>query len=86
MVRMSPLQNETRSEIPLRGKPTDKSLFPRTGLLREQRLTCANHSDEEIYLDQTGWQNFNCPKCGVDYSIGRKIVILEQMLNPYLFR
>ena len=43
----------------------------------EQRLTCANHSDEEVILDQIGWNNFNCPKCADDYSIGRKIVVLD---------
>jgi len=44
----------------------------------EQGLTCANHSEEEIVLDQIGWNNFNCPKCGNDYSLGRKVTILEQ--------
>ena len=43
----------------------------------EQRLTCANHSDEEIVLDQIGWNNFNCPKCGSDYSLGRKVILLD---------
>jgi len=43
----------------------------------ERGLTCANHSDEEIVLDQIGWNNFNCPKCGSDYSIGRKVVLLD---------
>jgi hypothetical protein len=43
----------------------------------EQKLTCANHSDEEVVLDQLGWNNFVCPKCGSDYSIGRKVVILD---------
>jgi len=43
----------------------------------EQRLTCANHSDEEIVLDQIGWNNFNCPKCGNDYSLGRKVTVLD---------
>ncbi|HET6457941.1 MAG TPA: hypothetical protein VFG24_03570 [Nitrosopumilaceae archaeon] len=43
----------------------------------EQRLTCANHSDEEIILTQIGWNNFNCPKCGSDYSLGRKVILLE---------
>ena len=43
----------------------------------EQRLTCANHSDEEVILDQIGWNNFNCPKCAHDYSIGRKVVVLD---------
>ncbi len=43
------------------------------GLCIEQRLTCANHADEEIALFKIGWKNFTCPKCGHDYSIGRKI-------------
>ena len=43
----------------------------------EQKLTCANHTDEEIVLDQIGWNNFNCPKCGRDYSLGRKVVVLD---------
>jgi len=38
-----------------------------------QGFTCANHTDEEVALDQIGWNNFICPKCGRDYSIGRKI-------------
>ena len=42
----------------------------------EQRLTCGNHSDE-VVLDQIGWNSFNCPKCGSDYSIGRKVVVLD---------
>ena len=42
----------------------------------EQRLTCANHTDE-VVLDQIGWNYFNCPKCGSDYSIGRKVVLLD---------
>ena len=43
----------------------------------ERKLTCANHTDEEIVLDQIGWNNFNCPKCGSDYSIGRKVIMLD---------
>jgi len=43
----------------------------------EQRLTCANHSDEEVVLEQIGWNSFTCPKCGDDYSIGRKVVVLD---------
>lgn len=39
----------------------------------EQKLTCANHSDEDIVLNQIGWAVFICPKCGSDYSIGRKV-------------
>lgn len=47
----------------------------------EQKLTCGNHTDEEeIVLDQIGWNSFNCPKCGSDYSIGRKVVVLDP--NP----
>ena len=43
----------------------------------EQKLTCANHADEEVLLYQIGWNNFACPKCGKDYSIGRKVVVLD---------
>ena len=43
----------------------------------EQRLTCANHADEEVLLHQVGWNNFACPKCGRDYSIGRKVVVMD---------
>ena len=43
----------------------------------EQRLTCANHSDEEIILDQIGWNSFNCPICGSDYSLGRKVILMD---------
>jgi predicted RNA-binding Zn-ribbon protein involved in translation (DUF1610 family) len=43
----------------------------------EQKLTCGNHFDEEIVLDQIGWNSFNCPKCGSDYSIGRKVIVLD---------
>ena len=46
----------------------------------EKRLTCANHSDEEIVLDHIGWNNFNCPKCGNDYSLGRKVLVLDPKL------
>jgi len=47
----------------------------------EQKLTCANHSDEDIVLEQTGWTSFYCPKCGNDYSIGRKVTILDPKLS-----
>lgn len=78
MTRIKLVQNETRLESALAGETSaDKSIHLRTGLLQEQRLVCANHSNEEITLDQIGWQNFSCPKCGCDYSIGRKIAILE---------
>lgn len=50
---------------------------PHQVFFMEQRLTCANHSGEEIVLDQIGWNNFNCPKCGSDYSVGRKVVLLD---------
>ena len=43
----------------------------------EQRLTCANHSEEDVLLIQVGWNNFACPRCGRDYSIGRKVVIMD---------
>lgn len=43
----------------------------------EQKLTCGNHLDEEIVLDQIGWNNFRCPKCGSGYTIGRKIIMLD---------
>ncbi len=43
----------------------------------EQRLTCANHSSEDVLLYQVGWNDFLCPKCGKAYSIGRKVIILD---------
>jgi len=43
----------------------------------EQKLTCGNHLDEELVLDQIGWNNFSCPKCGSNYTIGRKVIILD---------
>lgn len=46
-------------------------------ILMENRLTCANHADEEVLLHQIGWNNFACPKCGKDYSIGRKVVVMD---------
>ena len=49
--------------------------------LTDLRFTCANHSDEEVVLDQIGWNSFNCPKCGSDYSIGRKIVVRKMPSN-----
>lgn len=51
-------------------------------VLMEQALTCANHSDEEILLHQVGWNNFVCPKCGRDYSIGRKVLVLDPKIVP----
>ena len=50
----------------------------------EQRLTCGNHSDEEIVLDQMGWNSFHCPKCGDDYSVGRKVIVLDPKPVPRL--
>jgi len=51
----------------------------------EQRLTCANHADEEMILEEIGWNNFNCPKCGSDYSIGRRISARESQLLLSVF-
>lgn len=73
MTRIPRIENETRLELILAGKAIAKSTYLENGLFQKQRLTCANHSDEEIALDQIGWKNFICPKCGRDYSIGRKI-------------
>lgn len=72
MTRISRIENETRLELILAGKPVIHTHLE-NGLFQKQRLTCANHSDEEIVLEQIGWKNFICPKCGCDYSIGRKI-------------
>ena len=78
MTTISTIENETRWERILgHDVLLTKNMFPEGGLFKEQRLTCANHADEEIILDNIGWKNFICPKCGRDYSIGRKIVILE---------
>ena len=68
------VQKETRwAQILPRGRPLAKGILHEDGLFKEQRLTCANHADEEIVLDKIGWKNFICQKCGCDYSIGRKI-------------
>ena len=48
----------------------------KAGFFMEQALTCANHT-EEVVLKQLGWNYFTCPKCGSDYSIGRKVVLLD---------
>ena len=69
------IESKTGLELILTGKTTYAHL--ENGLFQKQKLTCANHSDEEIVLDQIGWRNFICPKCGCDYSIGRKIAVLE---------
>jgi hypothetical protein len=70
-------ENKTRRERALAGDALLANIHLESGLFREQRLTCANHTDEEIVLDKIGWKNFICPKCGCDYSIGRKITVLE---------
>lgn len=71
-------ENETRREQLLTGDALlARSMLPEGGLFKEQRLCCANHADEDIVLDKIGWKHFICPKCGSDYSIGRKIIILE---------
>ena len=72
MTRILGIENETGLELILTGKVATHAHLE-NGLFQKQRLTCANHSDEEIVLDQIGWRNFICPKCGRDYSIGRKI-------------
>ncbi len=48
----------------------------------EHKLTCANHADEEVILHQIGWNNFACPRCGKDYSIGRKVVVMDPPSMP----
>jgi hypothetical protein len=70
-------ENKTRQERILTGEVLLNNIHLEDGLFKEQRLCCANHAEEEIFLDKIGWKNFICPKCGCDYSIGRKIVILE---------
>jgi|GEM_PF-1177796 len=70
-------ENKTRRERVLSGDTLLANIHLESGLFSEQRLTCANHTDEEIVLDKIGWKNFICPKCGSDYSIGRKITVLE---------
>ncbi len=76
MTRIPRTENETKLELILTGK-TITHTHLENGLFQKQRLTCANHSDEEIVLKQIGWRNFICPKCGCDYSIGRKIRVSE---------
>jgi hypothetical protein len=70
-------ETKTRREQVLAGDSLLANIHLESGLFREQRLTCANHTDEEIVLDKIGWKNFICPKCGSDYSIGRKITVSE---------
>ena len=70
-------ENKTRRERMLIGDTLLANIHLESGLSMEQRLCCANHSDEEVVLDKIGWNNFICPKCGHDYSIGRKITVLE---------
>ncbi len=77
MKTMPTIENETRRELIMAREPSvAKSMYPEGGLFNEQRLSCANHADEEVVLDKIGWKNFICPKCGRDYSIGRKIIII----------
>ena len=71
------IENEDRRQRILAGDAFAKSINREDGLFVGQRLSCANHAHEEIALDKIGWKNFICPKCGLDYSIGRKIIILE---------
>lgn len=74
MATITVIKNETRRELKLESNSLrTKSNHIEDGLCIEQRLTCANHADEEIALYKIGWKNFICPKCGPDYSIGRKI-------------
>ena len=78
MTTIPTIEDKTRQElITVRDLLLTKSIHPEGGLFTGQRLSCANHADEEIVLDQIGWNGFICPKCGRDYSIGRKIVTLE---------
>jgi len=54
------------------------------GVIPMERLTCANHADEEMILDEIGWNVFVCPKCGHDYSIGRRIVAVKpRVISSY---
>ena len=69
--------NETRRDQVLTCDASLANIHLEDGLFKEQRFSCANHAEEEIVLDKIGWKNFICPKCGHDYSIGRKIIILE---------
>ena len=78
MRAISAIEDREKPEpILIRDPLLAKSTHPEGGLFTEQRLCCANHADEEVALDQIGWNGFNCPRCGRDYSIGRKIVTLE---------
>jgi hypothetical protein len=77
MTTIPTIENEDRLERNLSGDESLVNIHLEDGLFREQRLCCANHADEEIVLDKIGWKNFICPKCGRDYSIGRRIIVLE---------
>ena len=74
---MKTIKNEDRARILPRDALLAKSTHHESGLFEEQRLCCANHSDEDIFLNKIGWSNFICPKCGSDYSIGRKVIVLD---------
>jgi len=69
-------ENKARQERVLAGNSLLANIHLESGLFSEQRLTCANHTGEDIVLNKIGWKNFICPKCGSDYSIGRKITVL----------
>lgn len=54
-------------------------------MYQEYGLTCANHSDEDVVLMQIGWLQFTCPICskkGIEYSIGRKIIVTGRPISP----
>ncbi len=75
MKAMSAVEDKIRqASDSVRNSSRTKSSYHKGGLFTKQRFCCANHADEEIVLDQIGWNGFNCPRCGCDYSIGRKIV------------
>ena len=80
MKTISTIEDKTGPELTsARDVSHAKSIHSEGGLLLGQRLCCANHSDAEIVLDQIGWNGFICPKCGRDYSIGRKIATLQYL-------
>ena len=71
------VKTETRLEPILAEEADTKNIHLKSGLLTQQRFTCANHNDEEVILEPVGWQGFSCPKCHSDYSIGRKIAVFH---------
>jgi len=79
MTTISTIENETRRELILADYALlAKGMLLEGDLANEQGLCCANHTDEEIVLDQIRWNHFICPKCGSDYSIGRKIISVNR--------